>query len=100
MERNDDILNTSETETQETQVAKEETNGALNGRPPSEKTLDARKRILQFGRRQDGITNIELAQQLEVTTAASQSLARPLVAAGRLKLIKDKENGRIVYKTV
>lgn len=70
------------------------------GRPVSEETAEARKKILQLGKRKDGVTNIEMAEALEVTTAASQSLARPLVVAGQLKMFKSKENGRVIYKTV
>jgi hypothetical protein len=70
------------------------------GRPITAETVEARKRILQMGKRKDGVTNIEMAQELEVTTATSQSLARPLVVAGQLKMFKSKENGRVIYKTV
>lgn len=70
------------------------------GRPISEKTIEARKKILSLGKRKDGVTNIEMAAALEVKTAASQSLARPLVISGQLKMLKSKENGRVQYKTV
>lgn len=72
----------------------------VTGRPISAETQEARKKILSLGKRKDGVTNIEMAEALEVTTASSQSLARPLVQAGQLKMFKSKENGRVIYKTV
>lgn len=78
---------------------KAEKKGAT-GRPVSPETVEHRKKILQLGKRKDGVTNIEMAEALEVTTAASQSLARPLVQSGQLKMYKSKENGRVQYKTV
>jgi hypothetical protein len=80
--------------------AEKKAGNGSTGRPISEDTAEARKKILKLGGRKDGITNIDLAQELEVTTAASQSLARPLVQTGQLKMFKSKENGRVIYKTV
>lgn len=106
--REDDLLDTTASE--ETEVAeqpkkakkakkaKKEGNG-VTGRPISAETLEARKKILQLGKRKDGITNIELAQELDISTAASQSLARPLVISKQLRMFKSKENGRVIYKT-
>jgi predicted HTH transcriptional regulator len=71
----------------------------VTGRPISAETQEARKKILSLGKRKDGVTNIEMAEALEVSTAASQSLARPLVQNGQLQMLKSKENGRIIYKT-
>jgi predicted ArsR family transcriptional regulator len=78
---------------------KKASNGA-KGRPVSEATTEARKKILSLGKRKDGVTNIEMAEALDVSTAASQSLAKPLVLGGQLKMFKSKENGRVIYKTV
>jgi predicted HTH transcriptional regulator len=108
--REDDLLDTSNEETEVSEQPKEKKKKAkkpkaekkgngVTGRPVSAETTEARKKILQLGKRKDGITNIELAQELDVSTAVSQSLARPLVAGNQLKMFKSKENGRVIYKT-
>lgn len=110
--REDDLLS-SDTTSEETEVtetkkkvkakkpkAEKKASNGTKGRPISSETVEARKKILKLGSRKDGVTNIEMAEALEVTTAASQSLARPLVQGGQLKLYKSKENGRVIYKTV
>lgn len=70
------------------------------GRPPADDTLERRKKVIQLGKRKDGIANIDLAQALQVSTAQSQSICRPLIAVGQLKMTKDKATGRVVYKTI
>ena len=67
------------------------------GRPPSAETAERRKKVLQAARAKNGVSNIVLAEKLGVTTAQSQSVCRPLVVAGELKMKKDKETGRVVY---
>jgi len=68
------------------------------GRPASEKTQEMRKKIVQLARNKNGVANIDLAEKLGLTTAQSQTIARPLVSAGEIKLVKDKASGRVVYR--
>lgn len=69
---------------------------AGGGRPASPETLAQRKQILRLAKKP--ISNVELAAKLGVTTAKSQSLAKPLVAKGLLTA--ERGVGRVTYQTV
>lgn len=80
-------------------VKKAASNGEASiGRPASDLTVERRKKVLKYAQAKDGVTNIALAEKLDCTTAQSQTVCRSLVAAGKLKMVKDKESGRVVYK--
>jgi hypothetical protein len=78
--------------------AKKPASNASFGRPASDETQGYRKKALQFAKAKNGVDNVSLAEKLGVTTAKSQSIVRPLVAAGQLKLAKDKATGRVTYQ--
>lgn len=65
------------------------------GRPVSKETVALRKKILHAAKK--GITNIDLAAKLEIDTARSQSLAKPLVGMGLLAY--ERVEGRVTYTT-
>lgn len=65
------------------------------GRPASKETIDQRKKILRVAK--NGITNVDLAEKLGVTTAKSQSLAKPLVNKGLLEV--ERDGTRVLYRT-
>jgi len=65
------------------------------GRPASTETINMRKKILRFAKK--GISNIDLAEKLEVTTGKSQALAKPLIEKGLLEVKRD--GGKVLYKT-
>lgn len=67
------------------------------GRQPSEETQEARKILMRLAKRKDGVTNIDLAGELETTTLKTSSLARPLVLSGAITAEKG-ENGRVTYR--
>ncbi len=77
---------------------KSEAKNGSQGRPASTETQELRARALKLAKRKNGIANIELAGELGVKTAQSQAILRPLVAAGTVKLVKDKETKRVVYQ--
>lgn len=84
-------------------VAKKAAKAAKNGdgsmgRPASEQTIERRKKVMQYAKAKDGIDNVSLAEKLGCTTAQSQTVCRSLVAAGKLKLNKDRQTGRVTYK--
>lgn len=69
-----------------------------SGRPVSAAVAERQKEAIKAAKLKNGVANIDLAKRLGVSTAASQSVCRPLVAAGVLKMQKDKETGRVVYR--
>lgn len=72
--------------------------GGKTGRPLKESTQDRRKAILGFTKKP--VTNTVLAEKLGVTTAKSQSYARPMVKEGLLKAAKDPDTFRVTYVAV
>lgn len=68
---------------------------STTGRPVSKETVALRKKILHAAKK--GITNIDLAAKLEIDTARSQSLAKPLVGMGLLTY--ERIEGRVTYTT-
>ncbi len=78
--------------------AKAEKKEGSMGRPASEQTLERRKKVLQFAKAKNGVENVALAEKLGCTTAQSQMICRSLVAAGKLKMAKDRETGRVTYR--
>ena len=67
-----------------------------NGRPPSEETLQIRKRILVLAKK--GITGPEIAAEVERTTLQIQAICTPLLKQG---LLKKEKSGRVnIYTTV
>lgn len=77
---------------------KAKTADATMGRPASELTLERRKKVLQFAKAKNGVDNVTLAEKLGCTTAQSQMVCRSLIAAGKLKMAKDRETGRVTYR--
>jgi hypothetical protein len=68
------------------------------GRPASETTQERRKLAMRLAKNKNGVDNVTLAGKLGVTTAQSQTVCRALVAAGQLKVTKDRETGRVTYR--
>jgi hypothetical protein len=66
------------------------------GRAPSPETIEYRKTIKKMAARKNGVTNIELAAELGLTTLRTSALATAMVNAGELKATK-AENGRVTY---
>ncbi len=66
------------------------------GRPLKATTQERRKKILALAKKP--VSNLELAKALKVTTAKSQSFARPMVAEGLLKMVKDQDTARVTYQ--
>lgn len=66
------------------------------GRAPSAETIEFRKTIKKMASRKSGATNIELAQELGITTLRTSALATAMVNAGELEAVK-AENGRVTY---
>ena len=76
-------------------AVKAETPKAL-GRVPSSETLEFRKQLKKLAARKNGVTNIEAATELGISTLKASALAMSLVAAGELEVSKG-ENGRVTY---
>lgn len=66
------------------------------GRAPSPETLEFRKQLKKLASRKNGVTNIEAATELGITTLKASALAMQLVAVGELEASKS-ENGRVTY---
>lgn len=71
-------------------------NSGKTGRPLKATTQERRKKILALAKRP--VTNTALAKALGVTTARSQSFARPMVAEGLLVMKKDQDTARVTYQ--
>jgi hypothetical protein len=66
------------------------------GRAPSIETLEFRKQLKKLASRKAGVTNIEAATEMGVTTLKASALANSLIAAGEIEA-KKGENGRVTY---
>jgi hypothetical protein len=66
------------------------------GRAPSPETVEFRKLLKKLAARKNGVTNIEAATELGLTTLKTSALAMQLVAVGELESSKG-ENGRVTY---
>ena len=66
------------------------------GRPLKATTQELRKKILTITKK--AVSNTVLAEKLGVSTAKSQSYARPMVKEGLLKAEKDPDTARVTYQ--
>ena len=66
------------------------------GRQPKPETIELLDKMTKLAGRKGGISNIEVAGELGVTTLKASTLGRRLVARGALSMVKD-ENGRVSY---
>ena len=66
------------------------------GRAPSPETIEFRKTLKKLASRKNGVTNIEAAAEMGVTTLKASALANQLIAAGEIEAMKG-ENGRVTY---
>ncbi len=76
--------------------AKESKVKAGTGRPASEETLEMLKTLERLSKRKNGVTNVELAAELNITTARASALARQLLNKGTISMEKN-ESGRVTY---
>lgn len=90
---------TAETETPETEAqSAEEVQASRPGRQPSPETQELIDKIVAMVAEagEEGVTNIALAQALEIGTLKASSLGTRLVRQGVLQMAK-AENGRTSY---
>ena len=85
------------TKAKETEKAVEAEAPKSVGRAPSAETLEFRKIIKRMAFRKNGVTNIDLAAELGVTTLKASALANQLLASGDIEVVKDETNGRVTY---
>ena len=76
--------------------AKAETSAKKPGREASPETLEMRKSLKKLASRKSGVTNIELATELGITTLKASAIANQLLATGEIEAQKS-ENGRVTY---
>lgn len=69
------------------------------GRKPSPEVEALMNRIVKLSARKGGISNIELATELEITTLQASALSRRLIKQERMTADK-AENGRVTYNKV
>ncbi len=67
------------------------------GRAPSPETLEFRKALKKLAARKNGVTNIDAATELGITTLKASAIANQLIAAGEIEASKG-ENGRVTYQ--
>lgn len=76
---------------------KETASDSRPGRQPKPETVEMLGKLTKLAARKNGVTNIDAAAELGVTTLKASVLGRRLADQGVLNMVKD-DNGRVTYQ--